>query len=63
MEPHELMTTEEVAEHFRVNPSTVRRWRLDGVGPRFVKIGSVYRYPRVHLSEWIAARIGDRVAS
>jgi len=63
MEPHELMTTEEVAEHFRVNPSTVRRWRLDGVGPRFVKIGSVYRYPRVHLSEWIAARIGGRVAS
>jgi len=45
MEPHELMTTEEVAEHFRVNPSTVRRWRLDGVGPRFVKNGSVYSVP------------------
>ncbi len=28
MEPHEPMTKEEVAEHFRVNPSTVRRWRL-----------------------------------
>lgn len=63
MEAHELMTTEEVAEHFRVNPSTVRRWRLDGVGPRFVKIGSVYRYPRASLFEWITKRCGDRLAS
>ena len=63
METHELMTTEEVAEHFRVNASTVRRWRLDGVGPRFVKIGSVYRYPRASLSEWIAQRIGGRLVS
>ena len=63
MDVYELMTTDEVAEHFRVNPSTVRRWRLDGVGPRFVKIGSVYRYPRELLSEWIAARVGERVAS
>ena len=46
MEPHALMTTDEVAEYFRVNASTVRRWRLDGVGPRFVKIGRVYSYPR-----------------
>jgi hypothetical protein len=48
VEQHELMTTEEVAHHFRVDPSTVRRWRLDGVGPRFVKIGHVYRYPAAH---------------
>ena len=63
MEQQELMTTEEVAEHFRVNASTVRRWRLDGVGPRFVKIGSVYRYPRASLAEWISARCGDRLVS
>ena len=63
MDEHELMTTEEVAKHFRVNPSTVRRWRLDGVGPRFVKIGNVYRYPRSALVEWIAARCGHMLAS
>ncbi|KRC90051.1 hypothetical protein ASE25_11200 [Terrabacter sp. Root85] len=63
MEQHELMTTEEVARHFRVDPSTVRRWRLDGVGPRFVKIGHVYRYPRGSLHEWISIRCGDRVVT
>lgn len=63
MEPHELMTTDEVAEYFRVNASTVRRWRLDGVGPRFVKIGSVYRYPRQLLDLWASARVNKSEAS
>ncbi len=63
MEPHELMTTDEVAEYFRVNASTVRRWRLDGVGPRFVKIGSVYRYPRGLLDLWVSARVNKSEAS
>ena len=63
MESHELMTTEEVAEHFRVNPSTVRRWRLDGVGPRFVKIGSVYRYPRGLIDVWVSEQVTERTAS
>ena len=63
MDHHELMTTDEVAEYFRVNPSTVRRWRLDGVGPRFVKIGSVYRYPRELLDLWVSARVAQSEAS
>lgn len=63
MEVHELMTTNEVAEHFRVNPSTVRRWRLDGVGPRFVKIGSVYRYPRALIDTWVTDQVKEVAAS
>lgn len=54
-----LLTTEEVAEHFRVNPSTVRRWRLDGVGPRYIKVGSVYRYPEAALAEWLVSQLGE----
>lgn len=61
--PDDLMTTEEVADHFRVNPSTVRRWRLDGVGPRFVKIGSVYRYPRALIDSWVTEQVSMRAAS
>lgn len=59
----DLMTTAEVAGYFRVDSSTVRRWRLDGLGPRFIKIGSVYRYPRTALDEWIARRIAERLVS
>lgn len=53
----ELLTTDEVAARFRVNPSTVRRWRLDGVGPRHVRIGSIYRYPLALLDEWVRESI------
>lgn len=59
----ELLTTEEVAQRLRVNPSTVRRWRLDSVGPRFIRIGTLYRYPRVLLDEWIADRIAESVSA
>ena len=44
-------TTEEVAAMLRVNGSTIRRWRLDDVGPQFVKVGNVYRYPDSVLQE------------
>lgn len=57
-----LLTTEEVADHFRVNPSTVRRWRLDGVGPRYIKVGSVYRYPEAALAEWLTAQLGEEAS-
>ena len=56
-------TTEEVATMLRVNGSTVRRWRLDDVGPRFVKIGNVYRYPDSVLQEWLRQRIESRRAA
>jgi excisionase family DNA binding protein len=56
-------TTEEVAAMLRVNGSTVRRWRLDDVGPRFVKIGNVYRYPDSVLQEWIRQRVESRRAA
>ena len=48
-----LLTTAEAADRLRVNPSTVRRWRLDDVGPRYSKIGSIYRSPADDLEAWI----------
>lgn len=58
-----LLTTEETARRLRVDPSTVRRWRLDGVGPRHLKMGSVYRYPANELEAWIADSLRGRLAS
>lgn len=49
MSSQQLLTTREVAERLRVNSCTVRRWRLDDVGPRFLKVGLVYRYPEAEL--------------
>lgn len=58
-----LLTTEEVATRLRVNPCTVRRWRLDDVGPRFLKVGNIYRYPTEELNAWIAESVRTSLAS
>lgn len=58
-----LIRTEEVAERLNVHPSTVRRWRLDGVGPRFLRIGKLYRYPSADLEAWIAESIRGSISS
>lgn len=57
-----LLTTEEAAERLRVHPATMRRWRLDGMGPRYLKVGSVHRYPAHDLEAWIAENLSGRAA-
>jgi excisionase family DNA binding protein len=52
-----LLTTAEVAKRMRVGPGTVRRWRLDDVGPRFMQVGGIYRYPLDELELWMRDRI------
>ena len=59
----QLLTTEELATRLRVNPSTVRRWRLDDVGPPYLRVGTVYRYPVSALETWIAESVRGSIAS
>ena len=59
----QLLTTEELAKRMRVNPSTVRRWRLDDVGPQYLRVGTVYRYPISAVEAWIAESVRGSIAS
>jgi hypothetical protein len=59
----QLLTTEELAKRMRVNPSTVRRWRLDDVGPPYLRVGTVYRYSMGAAEAWIAESVRRSIAS
>ncbi len=48
-----LFTEAEVAERLRVSLACLRRWRLERRGPRFVKLGTLVRYPAEELDRWL----------
>lgn len=51
------LTTEETADRLRLKTTTLERWRVDGNGPVFLKLGRRVVYPLAQLDEWVAAKI------
>ncbi|WP_159713305.1 helix-turn-helix transcriptional regulator [Geminicoccus flavidas] len=50
-----LLTPAEAAERLRLRPQTLARWRVEGFGPVFVKLGGRIAYPARELASWIAS--------
>jgi predicted DNA-binding transcriptional regulator AlpA len=51
-----LLTEEEVARQLHVSLAALRRWRLEGRGPRFIKVSALVRYRPEELEQWLASR-------
>jgi len=43
------MTEKELAAHWRVTPRTLQRWREEGSGPAWLRIGGRILYPRAEV--------------
>lgn len=41
---HNYFTPAQLADHWGISANTLRKWRWEGKGPSFVKIGSNVRY-------------------
>ncbi len=52
----QLLTTDLLAAELGMHPMTLARWRCDGEGPAFVKIGSAVRYRRSDVDAWLDAQ-------
>lgn len=53
----ELLRPQEAASFLCVAVQTLARWRCEGQGPRFVKVGRrLVAYRRDDLEAWLAAR-------
>jgi len=56
----QLLTAKETAARLRISISTLRNWRLQGTGPRAIKLGpSTYRYSEEELREYVESKIGQ----
>jgi predicted DNA-binding transcriptional regulator AlpA len=54
MTQRKYMTTEEVAQLFRVSIATVRYWRKVHRGPRAIRIGGLVRWPVAEVAAYEA---------
>lgn len=51
-----LLTEHDIARITGLSLASVRRWRLSGQGPRYLKLGRAVRYQRVDLAAWLQSR-------
>ena len=48
-----LLKEGEVASWLNIRLATLRRWRFEGRGPKFLKLGSAVRYRSADVQEWL----------
>jgi hypothetical protein len=50
-----LLTEEDVAKQLQVSLAALRRWRVEGRGPCFIKVSALVRYRPEELEDWLEA--------
>jgi len=54
-----LLTDVELAKYYGISIATIRKWRLTGKGPRWIKLcGTLVRYPIEDADAWLASQPG-----
>jgi predicted DNA-binding transcriptional regulator AlpA len=48
-----LLIEEAVSEKLQVSLACLRRWRLQGEGPKYVKMGPMVRYRPKDIEDWL----------
>jgi predicted DNA-binding transcriptional regulator AlpA len=51
--PQRLLNERQVADSCAISVLTLRKWRTEGRGPRYVKIGTLVRYRPEDVDAWI----------
>jgi predicted DNA-binding transcriptional regulator AlpA len=49
-----LLTESQISEQLQVSLACLRRWRLRGEGPRYIKVGNLVRYRPEDIELWVA---------
>jgi hypothetical protein len=52
-----LLTQREAAVVLRLSERTLERWRVQGIGPRFVRLNNSIRYRQQDLDAHVASRV------
>ena len=62
-----VLTSREAAAHLGVQPQTLRKWRVSGKGPTYIRLGNSPRarvaYRLRDLDQWLDARSYESTAA
>ncbi|EGF92904.1 DNA binding domain protein, excisionase family [Asticcacaulis biprosthecium C19] len=58
----DLWDTRKTAQHLGIAEITLRRWRLTGGGPAYLKLGRAVRYDPASLANFLASRVRDNTS-
>jgi predicted DNA-binding transcriptional regulator AlpA len=53
---HQMLTEQDAADVLCQSVRTLQKWRVNGFGPSYFKIGRSVRYRRDELTAWIESR-------
>jgi excisionase family DNA binding protein len=48
-----LLTQQQLADELEVSQRTLERWRQQGTGPAFIRVGRSPRYRRADIDAWL----------
>jgi excisionase family DNA binding protein len=51
-----LLTEQQAAKYMAVSVAALRKWRVQGRGPTFHKLGTLVRYRIDDIEAWLASR-------
>ena len=60
--PIELLSAEELASELKMSPRTLGKWRTNGRGPCYVRLGHAVRYRRQDVAEWLESKVSRNSA-
>ena len=51
--PEALLTQQQLADELQITVRTLERWRQEGTGPAFIRVGRSPRYRRADIDAWL----------
>lgn len=57
-----MLSARELAQRWTLSEKTLERWRMQGTGPKFIKLGSRVLYPLIEIAAHESARTRNSTA-
>jgi predicted site-specific integrase-resolvase len=53
------LTPHDLAERLQLPADTIKKWRVTGEGPLFIRVGKYVRYREVDVERWEQSRLAS----